>query len=88
VCLAGCTSFKTYLTYAGFRLSDAAFLEILVAVKEAGGTVLVHAENDAIIDFFKRRFRTEKSTAPRYHALSRPPVAEAKPSNAAWPWRR
>ena len=78
VCLAGCTSFKTYLTYAGFRLSDAAFLEILVAVKEAGGTVLVHAENDAIIDFFKRRFRTEKSTAPRYHALSRPPVAEGE----------
>ena len=38
----------------------------------------MHAENDAIIDFFKRRFRTEKSTAPRYHALSRPPVAEGE----------
>jgi len=73
----GCTSFKTYLTYSGFRLSDSAFLNVLAAVNEAGGIVLVHAENDAIIDFLKHRFQMEQKTAPRYHALSRPPVAES-----------
>lgn len=73
---AGCTSFKTYLTYAGFRLSDPAFLNVLTAVKAAGGIVMVHAENDAIIDLLMRRFQAGKKTAPRYHALSRPPIAE------------
>ena len=46
LCKNGCTSFKTYLTYAGFRLADPAFLNILCAVKESGGIVLVHAENE------------------------------------------
>ncbi|MBI4731282.1 MAG: dihydropyrimidinase [Chloroflexi bacterium] len=74
----GCTSFKTYLTYEGFRLSDSAFLHVLCVVKEAGGTLLVHAENDTIIAHLQRRFRAEKKTAPKYHALSRPPIAEAE----------
>jgi dihydropyrimidinase len=77
-CQQGCTSFKTYLTYEGFRLSDPAFLNVLTAVKEAGGIVLVHAENDAMISYLKRRFRLAKKTAPRYHALSRPAIAEGE----------
>ena len=74
----GCTSFKTYLTYAGFRLSDTAFLHVLEAVKKCGGITLVHAENDAIIAHLKERFRKEKKTAPRYHALSRPALVEGE----------
>jgi dihydropyrimidinase len=74
----GCTSFKTYLTYAGFRLSDTAFLHVLEAVKKSSGITLVHAENDAIIAHLKERFRTENKTAPRTHALSRPAVVEGE----------
>ena len=36
VVAAGCTSFKTYLTYAGFKLDDADFLSALAAVGKAG----------------------------------------------------
>ncbi len=78
LCQEGCTSFKTYLTYEGFRLSDSAFLNVLYAVKAAGGTVLVHAENDAIIGTLKRRLRAEKQTTPINHARSRPAIAEGE----------
>jgi dihydropyrimidinase len=74
----GCTSFKTYLTYDGFRLSDSAFLNVLSTVHAAGGTVLVHAENDAIIAYRKRQIRAEKQPDPINHARSRPAVAEGE----------
>ena len=78
LCAGGCVSFKTYLTYEGFRLSDAALLNVMAAVQAAGGIVLVHAENDAIIAYLKNSFRREGFTAPRYHALSRPAAAEGE----------
>ena len=74
----GCTSFKTYLTYEGFRLGDSALLNILDAIKKAGGIMLVHAENDAIIKHIQNQFAIEKKIAPRYHALSRPAIAEGE----------
>jgi dihydropyrimidinase len=74
----GCTSFKTYLTYEGFRLSDKAFLNVLAAVRDTGGIVLVHAENDAMIAHMKKRLRDENQFAPIAHAHSRPPIAEAE----------
>lgn len=74
----GSTSFKTYLTYEGFALDDASFLKILETVGGLGGLVLVHAENDAIVEYLKQRFVAEGHHEPAYHALSRPPVAEAE----------
>jgi dihydropyrimidinase len=78
LCKNGCISFKTYLTYEGFRLSDSAFLNVLCAVREAGGIVLVHAENDAIIHHLQQQFSKEKKTAPATHALARPAIAEGE----------
>jgi dihydropyrimidinase len=78
ICQQGCTSFKAYLTYEGFRLSDTAFSNVLEAVKDSGGTVLVHAENDELIEKLKSQFRAENKTSPIYHALSRPADAEGE----------
>ncbi len=75
---AGCPSFKTYLTYEGFALSDKAFLNVLEAVGEAHGMVLVHAENDAMIAYCTQRMITQGKTAPSAHAQARPAVAEAE----------
>jgi dihydropyrimidinase len=75
---AGCTSFKTYLTYAGFKLEDDAFIAALEAVSQAGGIALVHAENDAGIRYLQRKFLAEGHMAPRYHPLSRPAGMEAE----------
>ena len=75
---AGCTSFKTYLTYAGFKLEDDAFIAALEAVGRAGGIALVHAENDAGIRYLQAKFLAEGHMAPRYHPLSRPAGMEAE----------
>jgi dihydropyrimidinase len=78
MCELGCTSFKTYLTYEGLRLNDPAFLNVLAAVKRTGGIVLVHAENDAIVSHLQRQSREKKNTAPKYHAVTRPAIAEGE----------
>ena len=75
---AGVRSFKTYLTYAGFKLSDEEFLSALSAVAAAGGMALVHAENDAIVSHLQARFLAEGKTEPGWHPRSRPPAAEGE----------
>ncbi|MBL8057901.1 MAG: dihydropyrimidinase, partial [Anaerolineales bacterium] len=75
---AGCPSFKTYLTYEGFRLDDAAFLQALTAVGRAGGLALVHAENHAAIEALRAHYLAAGLTAPHYHARSRPVSTEAE----------
>jgi dihydropyrimidinase len=75
---AGCPSFKTYLTYEGFHLDDNAFLTALESVAGAGGLVLVHAENNALIERLRQRLPAAGKTAPRYHARSRPVGSEAE----------
>ena len=83
LCAIGCTSFKTYLTYPTYMLSDGALINVLEAVKQARGIVMIHAENQAIINHLRMRFRGEFRREPKYHALSRPPVAEAEAINRA-----
>jgi dihydropyrimidinase len=75
---AGCRSFKTYLTYDGFKLSDAEFLAALEAVADAGAMALVHAENDAIVTRLKDRLVRQDRIEPRWHAKARPAIAEAE----------
>jgi dihydropyrimidinase len=73
---AGCTSFKTYLAYEGFRLSDHTLLTILDAVHRRGGLVMVHAENDAIITYRTAQLMEAGKTGPCCQPLSRPEAAE------------
>ena len=48
---AGFPSFKVFMAYEGFRLSDAEMLQVLKTVQQAGGMVNVHAENGPLADF-------------------------------------
>lgn len=75
---AGCSSFKTYLTYDALRLDDDEFLSALECVGRAKGIVLVHAENHAVVGRLRAQFIAEGKTAPRFHPLSRPVAAEAE----------
>src|ERR1017187_1647787 len=43
-----------------------------------GGTICMHAENGDVIDVLVRRALAEGHTAPKWHALTRPPRAEAE----------
>ncbi len=75
---AGVTSFKTYTTYEGFRLSDGEFLRVLKAVFAHSGLVIVHAENDSMIKHATQELLDSGKLAPQFHPISRPALAEGE----------
>jgi dihydropyrimidinase len=80
---AGYTSFKVYMTYDDLRLSDREMLEVLDVARRHGALVMVHAENADCIAWLTERLMDESHLAPRYHALSRPPVVEREATHRA-----
>ena len=75
----GVTSFKLYLAYPGvLQVDDATFFRALLGARECGALPLVHAENGGVIDVLVRRALARGETAPRHHALTRPPDTEAE----------
>lgn len=76
----GFTSAKVYTTYreAGFYCDDAAILALMRAAAAAGWIVMIHCENDAIVEGARARFVREGHVAFRYHARSRPAIAEVE----------
>ncbi|NLD19475.1 MAG: dihydropyrimidinase [Clostridiales bacterium] len=82
---AGYPTMKLFMAYKGqfFHADDDAILKALQKGKEAGVTVMVHAENADMIDTLTKQLITEGKTAPYYHAVSRPPVVEAEATRRA-----
>lgn len=79
----GITSLKVFMTYERMMIADSTFLDVLELAKAAGGLTMVHAENNAMIDWMSRKLVQGGHTAPRYHAISHPAVAEAEAINRA-----
>lgn len=82
---AGYPTMKLFMAYKGmfFHADDDAILKALYKGKEAGVTIMVHAENAEMIDVATKRLITEGKTEPYYHAVSRPPVVEAEATRRA-----
>ena len=78
VVAAGVPSFKLYTTYAGFALPDESLLSAFEAVNAAGGLVMLHAENDAIIQYSLAKLRAEGRLSPQFQPQSRPALAEVE----------
>src|SRR5205809_1873922 len=75
----GITSFKLFMAYPGvFMLDDASIFKALLRTGKNGGTICMHAENGGVIDVLVKKALAEGRTAPKYHALTRPPRAEAE----------
>jgi dihydropyrimidinase len=74
----GYSSLKLFMTYPLLRLDDAQVLDLLSLARRERAMVSVHAENDAMIAWATRRLLERGYTAPRYHAISHPRVAEAE----------
>jgi dihydropyrimidinase len=72
----GYSSLKLFMTYPLLRLDDGQVLELLSLARRERAMVSVHAENDAMIAWVSRRLLGRGHTAPRYHAISHPRVAE------------
>ena len=80
----GVTSFKALLAYKGIvMLDDAQLFRVLERARDLGALVNVHAENGHLVDELVAACRAAGQTAPRYHALTRPEVAEAEATERA-----
>jgi dihydropyrimidinase len=75
----GITSFKLFMAYPGvFLVDDATIFRAMSAAGERGGLICMHAENGIVINEIIKRALAEGRTAPKYHALTRPTIAEAE----------
>jgi dihydropyrimidinase len=80
----GVTSMKLFMAYPGVLMSDdATVLRVMERCRDAGALVCVHAENGTAIDHLVRHALARGQTAPRYHALTRPPALEAEATHRA-----
>lgn len=79
----GVTSFKVFMTYDLMKIDDRQFLDILSVAKAHGALTMVHAENAGIIGWITERLMQAGHTAPRYHAISHPALAEEEAINRA-----
>lgn len=81
----GYPTMKLFMAYKGmfFHSDDEAILKALEKAREAGITLMVHAENADAIDILQRKLIAEGHTEPYYHAVSRPPLVEAEATRRA-----
>jgi dihydropyrimidinase len=81
--MAGCvregvTSFKMFMAYPGvFLVDDQQIFRAMLRAGELGALITMHAEIGLPIDVLVQRALSQGHTAPVYHALTRPEVAEA-----------
>lgn len=75
----GIKSYKVFMAYKGaLMVDDRQILQLMEETKKFGGMVIAHCENGDLIDGLVAKNRTAGNLAPRYHVLTRPPIAEAE----------
>ncbi|HXD30285.1 MAG TPA: dihydropyrimidinase [Pyrinomonadaceae bacterium] len=75
----GVSSFKLFMAYPGvFLADDATIFRAMTAAGERGGLICMHAENGIVINEIIKHALAKGHTAPKYHALTRPTLAEAE----------
>lgn len=75
----GVASFKLFMAYPNvLMVDDATIFKALSQTSKNGALICMHAENGSVIDVIVARALAEGKTAPIYHALTRPPGAEAE----------
>lgn len=82
---AGYPTMKLFMAYKGqfFHADDETIIKALKKGKEAGITIMVHAENGDMVDYLTKELIAEGKTGAYYHALSRPPIVEAEATSRA-----
>jgi dihydropyrimidinase len=74
----GVTSFKMFMAYPGRLMADdGAIAGAMRHTRERGGLVMIHAEDGGAIEVLIAESLRRGDTAPKFHALTRPPRAEA-----------
>ena len=79
----GYTSFKIYMTYDALKLSDRQILNVLALARDERALVMIHAENADCIGWLTQQLELAGKTAPKYHAVARPPLVEREATHRA-----
>ena len=80
----GVTSFKLFMAYPGvLMLDDGSIFKAMRRTSRNGATICMHAENGSVIDVLVREALAQGHTAPKYHALTRPALAEGEATHRA-----
>ncbi len=75
----GVASFKLFMAYPNaFMVDDATIFKALQQTAKNGALICMHAENGSVIDVIVQQALAEGKTAPIYHHLTRPTLAEAE----------
>jgi dihydropyrimidinase len=74
----GCPSLKLFMAYEEFRLPDPLILAAMQELARAGGSAIVHAENQDLIDELERGLAAEGRSDRRSQALAHHPVLEGE----------
>ncbi|HLK21936.1 MAG TPA: dihydropyrimidinase [Bryobacteraceae bacterium] len=75
----GVASFKLFMAYPNvLMVDDATIFRALSQTAKNGALICMHAENGGAIDVIVQKALAEGKTAPIYHALTRPTIAEAE----------
>ncbi|MCZ6790097.1 MAG: dihydropyrimidinase [Chloroflexi bacterium] len=80
----GVTSFKLFMAYPGAVMADdATIFKAMSRSADNGALVCLHAEHGLMIDVLVKAALADGKTAPKYHATTRPPIAEAEATHRA-----
>jgi len=79
----GITSFKVFMTYDLMNIGDGGMLDILTVARQHGAITMVHAENNDMVKWMNKRLADGGHTDPKFHAISRPELAEEEAINRA-----
>lgn len=82
----GVPSFKLFMAWEGYRLSDVELLRSMEAVASCRGLSIVHAENEDIIQELKQRLIVAGQSGPRWHTATSPPATESEAIHRALRW--
>jgi dihydropyrimidinase len=84
LCNQGITSFKLFLAYKeSIQVDDETMFRTMLAAARNGALVMIHAENGDAIDVLVREALANGHTETRWHAVTRPRLAEAEATNRA-----
>jgi dihydropyrimidinase len=80
----GITSFKLFMAYPGvLYVDDGQIFRAMQEARDLGALICMHAENGIAIDVLVQQALARGETAPKYHALTRPQIAEAEGTHRA-----
>ena len=72
---------KVFMTYDRLKVDDEKLLDVMLAARQSGALICVHAENHGMIAWMGRRLVDAGHLAPKFHALSHPRGSEAEAIN-------